>query len=309
MKRFLFAVLWAAALASAGAALGQRFVPHLLPMAPLYVGAAAGGGVFLTLAGLGWLPGTRPRPGGAVAWGWRQAVWLLVQFFNMQLAAQVLSMAVLIGGGILLARLNHTAPAHGFGGAKLVVSTLVGYLGAAGWSVWYISRLGPVRLADGSPSGIGWCAAPRQAYGAAIGALLLVGLLSGLVQHVLPPSAAAVKNDPFQQLFGTQGWKLGVLFLLAAVLAPFTEELVFRGGVFAALSGSCGTFGAAVLTSILFTGAHAQEFAAYKPGFIVIGAVAVVLAWLRIKYRSIRPGILLHILFNGMSVLAVAFSH
>jgi membrane protease YdiL (CAAX protease family) len=37
--------------------------------------------------------------------------------------------------------------------------------------------------------------------------------------------------------------------------------------------------------------------------------IAVLLAWLRLKYRSIRPGILLHVMFNGISVLALAFSH
>jgi membrane protease YdiL (CAAX protease family) len=99
------------------------------------------------------------------------------------------------------------------------------------------------------------------------------------------------------------------LFLLAAVVAPFLEELVFRGGMIAALSPKFGVFWAAAVTSIVFTGCHAEETWAYHPGLLVILVIAVLLAWLRLKYRSIRPGILLHVMFNGISVLALAFSH
>ena len=95
---------------------------------------------------------------------------------------------------------------------------------------------------------------------------------------------------------------------LAAGLAPFLEELVFRGGMIAALSPRQGAFWAAVATSVVFTACHAEEGLTYHAGLLVILCIAVALAWLRLKYQSIRPGILLHVLFNGFSVLALAFT-
>jgi membrane protease YdiL (CAAX protease family) len=118
-----------------------------------------------------------------------------------------------------------------------------------------------------------------------------------------------MKNNPIEQIFGTRGWGIVALFVLAAGVAPVTEELVFRGGVLSALAGPCGTIWAAVITTVLFTVAHAEEYVFYLPGLAVIGAVAVVLVWLRITFKSIRPGILLHVLFNGLSIIAVAFQH
>jgi membrane protease YdiL (CAAX protease family) len=309
MSRFSFGVLWLVALLAAGAALGHRFIPQGFFIAPYELGAAAGGMVFFTLAGLNWLPGARAKRGAPVEWGWRQAVWMLVQFGTMQLAGQVLCMLVLVVGGIIVGRATHTAPANNFAGGRLIAATIAGYLAAAAWSFWYIGRLGPARIKDGAVTGIGWQGASWKAYLAAVGGLVLVGLISVLVQHVAPPPPDAMKNNPLQQIFGTHGWGVVALFVLAAAVAPLTEELVFRGGVLSALAGPCGTIWAAVITTVLFTAAHAEEYVFYLPGLFVIGAVAVVLMWLRITFKSIRPGILLHVLFNGLSIIAVAFQH
>ena len=50
---------------------------------------------------------------------------------------------------------------------------------------------------------------------------------------------------------------------------------------------------------------HAPQKIYYPPGFLDVGLVAVAAVLLRLKYHSIRPGILLHILYNGGSMLAV----
>jgi membrane protease YdiL (CAAX protease family) len=317
MKRIFFGGLWALALLAAGAACGRHFIP--VPVAgallkqpglgQLALGAAGGAVLFFSLAGFGWLPGARPPRGAPVAWGWPQAVWLFVQFFTMQATGAaillLLFVAVLAAGHFL----HFPVPAAAVSGNLILLVTVAGYLTAALWSLWYIGRLGPARLRDGTPPGIGWCKAPVPAYLAAILALLAIGLFAVAVQHVLPPSAAAQKSNPFTEIFGTHGWKVAVLFVLAAIAAPLTEELVFRGGIFSALAGSCGTVWSGAITTILFTVAHLQESLGYLPGLLIILAVAVALILLRVRYRSIRPGILLHVLFNGSSVIMAALSH
>jgi membrane protease YdiL (CAAX protease family) len=309
MKRILFGLLWLAALAVAGAAIGGHVPAHALAMAGLKIstcqlGALAGGLVFFFLAGVNALPGARLRGGSPVEWGWKQAVWMIAQFFTMQAAAQV-TLAVLAVLSVPLAARLHVKPPP-LGASDLAVWAVVaGYLAAGWWSFWYIGRLGPARLADGSPAGIGWRAAPGQAYLAALACLPVVGAASVVVQHWLPPDKAGQTNL-FQQIFGPQDWKIAALFLMAAVVAPFLEELVFRGGMIAALAPRLGAAWAAAITTMVFTACHAEEFATYHAGILVILTVAVLLAWLRLTYGSIRPGILLHILFNGVGVLMMA---
>jgi membrane protease YdiL (CAAX protease family) len=308
MKRILFGVLWLAALAAAGAALGHRFVPPHLVAAGLKitgagVGGLLGGLLFFVLAGVNALPGARLRRGAPVVWGWRQAVWMIVQFFTMQAAAQIALAMLALLGARLAPRLHVTLA--GAAGDLAVGAVVAGYLAAAWWSFWYIGRLGPARLADGSLAGIGWRAAPARAYLAAAACLVIVGAASIVVQHVLPPGKTGADN-PFAQIFGPQPWKIAALFLIAAVVAPFLEELVYRGGMIAALAPKLGGVWAGAVTSVVFTACHAEEFSSYHPGILVILVVAVLLAWLRLTYGSIRPGILLHVLFNGIGVAMMA---
>jgi len=320
MKRFLFGVLWLVAICAVAAAIFVRLITHGLPVQGMVLlaapaGAAAGAVVFLFLAGLNVLPGARLRRGEPMAWAWPQAAWMVVQFFIMQVCAQGLFLGVIFGvtaaavlGHSNVAPLDFLDTGGPVVSDEIVFATAVGYLSAGLWSVRYIGRLGTARLVDGAVTGIAWRAAPRQAYVAALLCLVVVGAAGALVEHFLPPDKAAAHGGLVEQIFGTHGWKVAALFVLAAVVAPFLEEFVFRGGMIAALAPRLGVFGAAAVTTIVFTACHAEETWTYHPGLLVIAVIAIMLAWLRLKYHSIRPGILLHVLFNGLSVLALAIS-
>jgi membrane protease YdiL (CAAX protease family) len=313
MKRIIIGLLWLAAFVSTGAAFGKHFIPPYMPVRPI-LGMLMGLLIFFPLAAVGWLPGAGPKRGAPVEWGWKQAVWLVIQFFALQAVAQVLLLVLVLAAWLTALRLGrHPAPL-GLGGGPMLMGrlapdlaygTAAGYLTAALWSVWYIGRLGPARLRDGAATGIAWCPAPRVAYLWAVGGLAVVGLVNVVVQRLLPPSRLGASENPIMVIFTGHVW---LLFLLAAVIAPFLEELVFRGGMIAALSPRLGAVWAAAITSAVFTACHAQEGWAYPPGMLVILTVAIILAWLRLRYRSIRPGILLHVLFNGAGVLAMALT-
>jgi membrane protease YdiL (CAAX protease family) len=308
-----------AALREAGALPGLP--NHILPAAPPT--ARQGSRLGAILAGIGWgigfgLVGATigfelekhgfPAPrrgefafGGMIA----QAIFLAVGFVVTQGLGQGLLFVI-----VVIAKLTARAGGHALNVniANLTITAVAaGYLTAAWWSVWYIKKLGPQRLADGSAAGIGWRPAPGQAYFAAIIGLVVVMIVGALIQHFWPPGAAEVKNNPYLHIFGQSRLGLAMLFLLAAILAPPIEELVFRGGILSALAPKCGALLAALITTILFTAAHVLEFIYYWPGMGVIFAVAVILAWLRLTYHSIRPGILLHILFNTAGVVVMAF--
>src|SRR6266487_6328276 len=92
--------------------------------------------------------------------------------------------------------------------------------------------------------------------------------------------------------------------LLAAVfVAPFCEEVFFRGFVFPGLRRGMPVGWAIVFSSFLFAVSHAD------PGsFAVLLIIGLALAILRWRTRSIWPAILLHTLNNGIAALAIVLT-
>ena len=89
--------------------------------------------------------------------------------------------------------------------------------------------------------------------------------------------------------------------LFAAVfIAPFCEEVFFRGFVFPGLRRAMPVGWAIVLSSLLFAVAHAD------PGsFAVLFIIGLALAFLRWRTGSIWPGMILHMLNNGIGAVSI----
>jgi membrane protease YdiL (CAAX protease family) len=293
MTRIFCGFLWLAAFCAAGFVAAVHFARYLHGHAAA-VGLAAGLAVFLVSALLGWLPGARKKR--APRWGLVQAFWLVAGFIIMQLAG-MLGCTLLITGGTWLAvqKLHLALPAFSF---SLLVTVVAGYFASALWSFWYIGRLGPARLRDGSVTGIAWRRAPSGAYFIAFLLAVLIIIAVVVIVHLVPPNMAAIKNMPTAKLFGAPGWPTLVLAVLAVIIAPPVEEYVFRGGVFAALASRFSPLWAGIITTAVFMAVHAPEKIYYPAGFIDVGLMAAAAAWLRVRFGSIRPGILLHLLYN-----------
>jgi CAAX protease family protein len=89
--------------------------------------------------------------------------------------------------------------------------------------------------------------------------------------------------------------------LFAAVfIAPFCEEIFFRGFVFPGLRNGMPVGAAIVLSSLLFAIAHAD------PGsFPVLLIIGLALAFIRWRTASIWPGMFLHMLNNGIGAMSI----
>jgi membrane protease YdiL (CAAX protease family) len=93
------------------------------------------------------------------------------------------------------------------------------------------------------------------------------------------------------------------LFLVASVLGPFSEELLFRGALFTGLRPHHTPGVAIAATSILFAMTHPLlQF------LLPIAVLAVVLGWLRSASGSLAPSFMMHIGYNG-ATLAMAFKY
>jgi CAAX protease family protein len=89
--------------------------------------------------------------------------------------------------------------------------------------------------------------------------------------------------------------------LFAAVfIAPFCEEVFFRGFVFPGLRHGMSLGWAIIISSLLFGIAHAD------PGsFPILFVIGLALAFLRWRTQSIWPCIMLHMLNNGIAAIAI----
>jgi membrane protease YdiL (CAAX protease family) len=316
MKSVGFAALWLAVFLPVGFVAGEICRPFLVvglhnPFWAIWpyageLGAATALILFVIVTIFRWLPGIRRSHTQPVKFGSAQAIWLLAGFLLMQLVG--------FGGLLLLLSLfklavtfttQHAPSFDSAGGGAEVAATLAGTLAAGGWSVWYIARRGPLLLHDGRASGIAWCAAPVAGYFTALLlAILIILIVTGLL-HLFPPDLTALDDLPDSQLFSTPGWPAVAILLLVVCIAPLVEEFVFRGGIFAALATRFSPLFAGIVTTAVFVAVHAPDKIHYPPGFVDVGLMAAAAAWMRVKFQSIRPGILLHILYNaGLMVAA-----
>ena len=90
-------------------------------------------------------------------------------------------------------------------------------------------------------------------------------------------------------------------FVLLAVIAPFVEELTFRG-CGQSLLGFLSRWPSIVLVGVAFGLAHGLVEA-----LLVLVPFGMALAWLRDRTNSVVPGMFVHGLFNAAALLTIVF--
>jgi hypothetical protein len=92
----------------------------------------------------------------------------------------------------------------------------------------------------------------------------------------------------------------GIVAFLAIVVAPFSEELIFRRILLGPLANSRIRFpGAAILTSLLWAVIHMYSW----PATAFVFASGVALCYLARYAGSIWPGIAAHAAFNACAIV------
>jgi uncharacterized protein len=168
-------------------------------------------------------------------------------------------------------------------------SVLGWFLGRRGLTWWDALHPAPVR----AQSLMGLLTVP----------LLLVSpalfLASGLVDDGV--RAAFPMSDRLRQLFDELFGGGAMSFVAIAVVAPFVEEVLFRGIILRGLLARMSALKAVVLSSVLFGAMHANIYQ-----FVDAGTFALLLGWLYVRFRSTLPCILLHALANALAMLSWA---
>jgi len=91
-------------------------------------------------------------------------------------------------------------------------------------------------------------------------------------------------------------------FSAVVIVGPMVEEILFRGLIYGALEKRLRVSGAFVISSFLFALVHLQVVY-----FIPIFCLGMVLGWARWKTNSLGLPILIHILNNGIALIALKF--
>ena len=121
--------------------------------------------------------------------------------------------------------------------------------------------------------------------------------------------AATAALSPFLDAGGEQGLVPGAWdssralpFLANAavvtLVAPFVEELLFRGLGFGLLAPFVGPLAAILVTGVCFGLAHGLVL-----GLPVLSIFGVTLGWLRWQTGSVYPGMVVHALFNAVALI------
>jgi membrane protease YdiL (CAAX protease family) len=94
------------------------------------------------------------------------------------------------------------------------------------------------------------------------------------------------------------GWELAAFFVVAAVVVPFLEELLFRGFLQPLLVQNLGDRGGVVVTAILFAAVHSSPSA-----FVPLLALSLVLGAVMLRTQRLAAPWAIHGIHNGLMVL------
>jgi membrane protease YdiL (CAAX protease family) len=240
---------------------------------------------------------TRAR---CVPWGfWGSCLWTaaaIVIWALLQLATMVALFSWFDVGAYL-----SDAEIEAFSSHALIVS-LVGIAAAPGELavIWLAIRLARCRAVD--YLALVW---PRRC-DLALGFVCIAVLLpfADLTSHL---AGEPIVPDFVRDLYvtGRDGGTLWLLAIALIIVAPLTEELVFRGFLFRGVAASrAGVGGAILISSALWAVMHIQ----YSPFFIAhIFVIGLLFGWLRWRSGSTTLTLILHAFVNLASLLQIAF--
>ncbi|ADY55092.1 Abortive infection protein [Syntrophobotulus glycolicus DSM 8271] len=139
---------------------------------------------------------------------------------------------------------------------------------------------------------------------------LFTGLTGGIflfaITGLLGTFIASILGTPSPQSFamavsGADSiWKYVFLFILGGLLAPFQEEVIFRGLIYPPLRGDYGKWKGILLTATFFAAMHFDLMR-----FIPLLAGGIVLTWLYEQSKSLWPAVIAHSTWNILMIILI----
>lgn len=224
-------------------------------------------------------------------WGYSDLALLIGCFF-----------ASFVAAGLLFAGVMKALPAHEREAVKVPLSLV---LQGVIYLLAYLSLHFTLASRYGRPvlPALGWKPPQVSLLVPALGGLVLPFAVSAIIAPFHPPKI----DSPFEAFTSSVG--LMVCFgILAALLGPVMEELVFRGFLQPLLSRSLGTVAGILITAALFGALHAPEYSYAWQFAAAVGLAGVAFGAMRVWADSTLASSIMHAGFNLVMVLAMLFA-
>ncbi len=130
-------------------------------------------------------------------------------------------------------------------------------------------------------------------------------VLAALLALFIPPPPDFV--SPVEEFLRLGSSALTMFFVMAVMLAPLLEEVLFRGLLLPTLRKRHDFALSALLVTVIFTGMHATQTGTYWPPLVGIALCGWALAVLRERSGSLWPPIAFHAGFNFTAFLPIFF--
>ncbi|WP_128104112.1 CPBP family intramembrane glutamic endopeptidase [Paenibacillus sp. DCT19] len=130
---------------------------------------------------------------------------------------------------------------------------------------------------------------------------IIAGFVLLALTSVLILGTGIETNEGQRHLFESSDLRSAVTFqnifviLAISIIIPFFEELLFRGLLFTTISNKYGTWWALIISSVVFGMLHGGVF-------IATSIFGLIFGYIFYKTKSLLPGIILHIIWNSLSV-------
>ena len=129
-----------------------------------------------------------------------------------------------------------------------------------------------------------------------LGTVILLSDIDNLTRSVFPPPRTLI--EAFESIMNAAEYPFSSFFLLV-VVAPVTEEVLFRGLILRGFLANYSKRSAILLSALLFAIMHTNPWQ-----FISAFVAGVLLAWLLIETGSLLPCLFAHAVANGTAYLA-----
>lgn len=142
-----------------------------------------------------------------------------------------------------------------------------------------------------------------KAIGLVVGVVIILYVVSGIVSTIpLPQSPSNEQGLTPTHWHSHYAGPFAANFVALALVAPFAEELTFRGVGYRLLE-PYGRWFSIVSVGVLFGAAHGLV-----EGLLVLVPFGIAVTWLRSRTNSVFPGMVVHATFNGIALLSVLFT-
>lgn len=137
--------------------------------------------------------------------------------------------------------------------------------------------------------------------------IITVGIIGGTIgiMQLLPRFIPDSQTTPFSEMLKSSQAVRYAVACLAVLTAPITEELVYRGLIYAPLKRALGIVGAVSISTLLFAVVHVPQYWGAWASLTGLLLLSLALTITRAKTKSIYPCVVIHTLFNFIGAIGI----